>query len=226
MSYRLHILMFALLLMPFATADAGGPPEPEFEALIQMHKDMYRCAVKSQEKVLESSAVNVQNKTNAEKLADIRAKVDKRLNDASDWVSLSVAFLSLSTEIYKLAGEYKEFLTECGTLVKRNPAAAFKYYKAQRYINSEIQRAQKEITASGLLGAGIGKATMEQKSLTIYSLKSTVGNIRSTISSTLFQCRWLLGDKITFMNIYEVLSDEEVKNAAASAVAWWKRKYQ
>ena len=41
MSYRLHILMFALLLMPFATADAGGPPEPEFEALIQMHKDMY-----------------------------------------------------------------------------------------------------------------------------------------------------------------------------------------
>ena len=71
----------------------------------------------------------MQNKTNAEKLADIRAKVDKRLNDASDWVSLSVAFLSLSTEIYKLAGEYKEFLTECGTLVKRNPAAAFKYYK-------------------------------------------------------------------------------------------------
>lgn len=132
----------------------------------------------------------------------------------------------MSTDIYKLAGEYKEFLTDCGTLVKRNPTAAFKYYKAQRYINSEIQRAQKEITASGLLGAGFGKATMEQKSLTIYSLKSTVGNIRNTISSTLFQCRWLLGDKITFMNIYEVVSDEEVKNAAASAVAWWKRKYQ
>ena len=89
-----------------------------------------------------------------------------------------------------------------------------------------MQRADKESAVTGLVGAGIGKATMEQKSLTSYALKSTVGKIRSTISSTMFQCRWLLGDKITLMNICEVLSDEEVKKAAASAVAWWNHKYQ
>lgn len=225
MAMKKQIFAALVCIVSSITASATHVWEPQIVSLIHLHKTLYADAVKAQEMTTVSTAEHAYLKENTDKVKKYREMLDKRLNDASDWASLSVALFSLSMDMVELAKECEKFVTEAGTLCKRNPAASFQYYKASRYIRDEIKRAQKIVTTSGLMTSGILKATMEQKATTIYSLKSVVSNIRGAISSTLWQCRWLLGDKLSIQNIRDILTDEEVKATAKKVIADWKNKH-
>lgn len=199
--------------------------EPQIMAFIHMHKTLYADAVKAQEMTAVSTAEHAYLKEKTDKVQKYREMLDKRLNDVSDWASLSVVLFSLSMDMVELARECEDFIHQAGTLCRRNPAAAFQYYKACRYIKDEIKRAEKILTVSGLMNGGLMKATMEQKATAIFNIKSVVSNIRSAISSALWQCRWLLGDKLSIQNIRDILTDEEVKSAAKKVIADWKNNH-
>lgn len=223
--FLLTVLTIIAAIAVHERASATHVWEPQIIAFIHMHKTLYADAVKAQEMTMVSTAEHAHLKEKTDKVQKYREMLDKRLNDASDWASLSVALFSLSMDMVELAKECEDFITQAGTLCQRNPAAAFQYYKACRYIKDEIKRAEKIVTVSGLMNGGLMKATMEQKATTIYSVKSVVNNIRNAISSALWQCRWLLGDKLTIQNIRDILSDEEVKKSAKKVITDWKNRH-
>lgn len=202
------------------------PGCPEIEALISMHKSLYQNAVKSSEFVAATIHPNIEKKSLQQKWKETREVVNQRLDDISAWVSLAAMLTTTSLDLYELSKETKDFIIEGEALVRKNPAAAFYYYKTYSYVSGEIKRLTTQIANSTLAQAGVMHATMEQKFTVLHSIGATITMIRGAMRSTLFKCRWVLGDKLRIEHIREIVKDEEMQRYAKSAMEWWKSKHQ
>lgn len=203
---------------------ASGPGDPSIEALIALHKTLYNGMMESakmeQTQILPINAIN---KEQSGECRDYREIVNNRLKDMGDWAGLGVSVATVSLDVVNLVKEYTQFTKEAIPLIRANPTAAWHYYKAEKAIFSLIKRAQKLASVTAVLNTGVMRATLEQKHAAIYEIQGLVDQIRYQMSRTLFTCRWVLGCRTTFMNIYDIVSDDEMKRAAANVISKWQK---
>lgn len=77
---------------------------------------------------------------------------------------------------------------------------------------------------SAMAQTGAIKATLEQKFAVINSVGASVTSIRSAMKSCLFRCRWMLGDRLEFATIREIISSAEMKRLATSVIDMWRKQ--
>lgn len=225
---RITLPLLTCMLAPsvaFAITESTNafPGCPEIEALISMHKTLYKDAVTSSEFVAATISPNTTKKSLNEKWQETRAVLDKRLDDASTWVSLTSLLATTSLEVVNLAKELSEFITEGETLIKRNPLSAYYYYQAYDHISSEIIRMRNVVTTASLAQMGVFNGTLQQKANVLHSLNAAITTVRGIMKNTLFKCRWMLGDKIQFVHVRQILQDKELQGFAKSAISSWNK---
>ncbi|MCM1337415.1 MAG: hypothetical protein NC187_07675 [Candidatus Amulumruptor caecigallinarius] len=223
------VIIACICLCPMAHAATENmkafPGCPEIEALISMHKSLYQDAVTSSKFVAATVPQNIEKKSLQQKWKETREVVNQRLDAASAWASLATLLITTSLDVIDLSTELNDFIAEGQTLIRQNPATAFYYYKTYTYVSDEIKRLSKQVAISSLAQSGVLKSTMEQKFAVMYSIGSSITIIRGALRSTLFKCRWMLGDKIRLEHIREIVKDDEMQRYAKSAIDWWMSRH-
>lgn len=207
------------------TSNANAFPGcPEIEALISMHKTLYSDAVKSANFEAVTVPVNEQKKSLQTKWQETREVINQRLDQASQWVSLTTLMATTSLDVVNLTKEFADFIAEAQPLIARNPTAAYEYYRAYSAISQEIKRMKEVVVVNSLSMSSILKGTLSQKFKVLYSLSASISLLRGTIRNTLWRCRWLLGDKVEIVHIRRILEDKELQGYAKSAISWWESR--